>query len=221
MREIELADGVSTVTDRLTAVSPQPPIWLVLATAAIALVAVGYRPLWRLLRTGVTIAHETGHAVVAVCTGRTLSGIRLHSDTSGVTVSRGRSRGFGMVLTTLAGYPAPSLVGLGFAALLASGWEGLMLGILILALVAVILVIRNLFGFLAVLVAGAAAVAVYWYGNAVWRGVFGYVVTWFLLFGGMRAVVELWQVWARGDGSDADQLAWLTRLPARLWVLVF
>ncbi len=87
-------------------------------------------------------------------------------------------------------------------------------------LVILILVSRNLFGFLAVICAGGAAFAVSWYGNAMWQGVFGYALTWFLLFGGLRAVIELWQVWVRGDGSDADQLARLTRLPARLWVAV-
>ncbi|PPJ30980.1 hypothetical protein C5E45_08400 [Nocardia nova] len=215
------ADAVSSVTDKLTTISPQPPVWVVLATAAAAAAVVLYRPVWRVLRTCVTIAHEIGHAVVAVGTGRTLSGIRLHSDTSGVTVSRGKPRGFGMVLTTLAGYPAPSAVGLGFAILLGAGRQTIMLWILIAALVVLIVLIRNLFGFLAVICVGGAAFAVSWYGTAVWQGVFGYVVTWFLLFGGVRAVIELWQVSVRGDGSDADQLAWLTRIPARLWVVVF
>ncbi len=221
MQLSQVSDAVSSVTDRLTTISPQPPVWVVIATAAVAAAVVVYRPVWRVLRTCVTIAHEIGHAVVALCTGRTLSGIRLHSDTSGVTVSRGKPRGFGMVLTTLAGYPAPSAVGLGFAILLGTGRQTLMLWILIAALVILILVIRNLFGFLAVICAGGAAFAVSWYGDAVWQGVFGYAVTWFLLFGGLRAVIELWQVSVRGDGSDADQLAWLTRIPARLWVVVF
>ena len=53
----------------------------VLLAAALALVAVGWRPLWRWTRTVVTIAHEGGHAVVAVLAGRGLSGIRLHADT--------------------------------------------------------------------------------------------------------------------------------------------
>ena len=37
----------------------------------------------------VTIAHEGGHAVAALLTGRRLRGIRLHSDTSGLTLSAG------------------------------------------------------------------------------------------------------------------------------------
>ncbi|MGV9673887.1 M50 family metallopeptidase [Nocardia sp. NPDC003482] len=209
------------MTDKLTLVSPQPPPWVILATAAAALVAVGFPPVWRVLRTAVTIAHELGHAVVAVATGRTLSSIRLHSDTSGVTISRGKPYGLGMILTTMAGYPAPSALGLGCAALLAAGRLTLMLWLVTAALIVLLLLVRNLFGLLAVLCSGAIVFAVSWYGDEVWQGVFGYAVAWFLLFGGLRTIVELQRMHMRGDGSDADQLAYLTKLPGVLWVLVF
>ncbi|MDO3398399.1 M50 family metallopeptidase, partial [Nocardioides sp. SOB44] len=62
-----------------------------------------------------------GPAVVGVLVGRRLLGIRLHSDTSGVTLSRGRPRGPGMVAMLAAGYLAPAVVGLGAALLLADG----------------------------------------------------------------------------------------------------
>ncbi|GAB2710647.1 M50 family metallopeptidase [Nocardia thraciensis] len=217
----EWTSSVSSFSDRLSLVSEHPPLWVVVATGAAALALVLYPPVWRVLRTVVTIAHEVGHAVVAVVTGRTLSGIRLHSDTSGVTVSRGKPYGLGMILTTLAGYPAPSAVGLGCAALLGAGRLTLMLWLGVAALAVLLLFIRNLFGFLAVVVTGAVTLGVSWYGTVVWQGIFGYAVAWFLLFGGMRAVVELQRVRVRGDGSDADQLAHLTRLPSLLWVLVF
>ena len=47
--------------------------------------------------------------------------IRLHSDTSGLTVSSGRPSGPGMVVMLLAGYLAPPVVGLGAGALLIIG----------------------------------------------------------------------------------------------------
>ena len=66
---------------------------------------------------------------------------------------------------------------------------------------------------------------------------FAYAVAWFLLFGGVRPVVELARTRTRavrlppgrrlaagrpGPGmSDADQLAWLTRVPAGAWVALF
>ena len=52
---------------------------------------------------------------------------------------------------------------------------------------------------------------------------FAYLVTWFLLFGGVRPVIEL-QIkrrQGRARDSDADQLGRLTSVPAVLWVLVF
>ncbi len=90
---------------------------LVLLAAALALVAVAWPVSWRWTRTVVTIAHEGGHALVAVLTGRGLTGIRLHADTSGLTVSTGARRGPALVATFLGGYPAPSLLAVGGAAL--------------------------------------------------------------------------------------------------------
>ena len=98
---------------------PHPAWWLVTVTGIAALAAVSVRSVWRVLRNIVTIAHEGGHALAALVTGRQLQGIRLHSDTSGVTVSSGKPYGPGMIVTAFAGYVTPSLLGLGAAGLLA------------------------------------------------------------------------------------------------------
>lgn len=84
-----------------------PAQWLVVATGIAALAVVVPHSLWRLSRNAITIAHEGGHGLVALLTGRRLDGIRLHSDTSGLTVSRGKPHGPGMILTAAAGYTAP------------------------------------------------------------------------------------------------------------------
>ena len=73
--------------DRVWGVAPEPPLVIVVLTLAAALVAVVARPGWVLARNAITIAHEGGHALVAVLAGRRLKGVRLHSDTSGLTVS--------------------------------------------------------------------------------------------------------------------------------------
>lgn len=106
-------DSSTTATDlwnRVTGTQPHPSLWLVLVTGVIALAAVTPHRVWRVTRNAITIAHEGGHALVALLSGRRLDGIRLHSDTSGLTVSRGRPTGLGMVLTAAAGYPAASLL---------------------------------------------------------------------------------------------------------------
>jgi hypothetical protein len=76
----------------VVSVQPVPPAAVILGAAVVALLAVLIRDAWVVARNVVTIAHEGGHALVALLVGRRLAGIRLHSDTSGVTLSRGRPR---------------------------------------------------------------------------------------------------------------------------------
>lgn len=202
---------------------PQPPRLLVLLTGLLALVAVlPYRP-WRMARNVITIAHEGGHALVALLCGRRLQSIRLHSDTSGLTVSRGRPSGSGMILTLAAGYVTPSLLGLAGAALLAVGRIRIMLWLALVLLVAVLVMTRNVYGIVSVLVTGAAVFAVSWYGSAQVQAAFAYLGVWFLLLGGVRPVLEVQRQRSRGmaRASDADQLAGLTRVPGLFWVGLF
>src|SRR6186713_1295420 len=105
----------------LIEVQPAPDPWVVVVSALVALAIVSFGMSWQLSRGLITIAHEGGHALMALVTRRKLEGIRLHSDTSGVTLTRGRPTGPGMVLTSLAGYLAPSLLGLAAALLTEQG----------------------------------------------------------------------------------------------------
>jgi hypothetical protein len=201
----------------------RPPSVMILITAAIALALVVENFLWRAARNVITIVHEAGHALVAVLVGRRLSGIRLHSDTSGVTVSRGRSYGPGMVCTALAGYVAPSLLGLGFAALLGAGRVSVLLMSCAVLLFGVLIMIRNVVGALIVVATGAVLFAVSWFVPDDVQAGFAYLITWFLLLGGVRPVWELQSKRRRGqaEDSDADQLARLTGAPGFFWVGTF
>jgi hypothetical protein len=216
-------ETLSDLLDRVLGTQPDPPPLLVLVTALLAGLVVAARPSWRLARNGITIAHEGGHALVAVLVGRRLSGIRLHSDTSGLTLSRGRPGGPGMAFTLLAGYLAPSLLGLGGAWLLAGGRITLLLWASLALLFAMLLMIRNLYGLLAVLVAGGAIFVVSAYTEPAVQAAFGFGFVWFLLVGGVRPVGELQSLRWRGRApeSDADQLARITWLPGLLWVGFF
>jgi len=226
--------------DRMTGTQPAPPDWVVAVSGAVALIVVLNGWFWHLTRNAITIAHEGGHALVSLLAGRRLQGIRLHSDTSGETRSRGRPDGPGLVLTTMAGYLTPPLLGVGAAALLAAHHVILLLWLLLVLLAATLLAIRNAYGALAVLVTAAAVVAVSWLATARVQAGFGYAAAWFLLLGGVRPVVELqrsrararrfrrraappgrvmWQ--GRAPESDADQLAGLTGVPGGVWVGLF
>ncbi|MEU8253905.1 M50 family metallopeptidase [Micromonospora inaquosa] len=216
-------DGLSEKWDTLFGAQPDPPALLVLITGAVALVVVSTRLPWRIARNAITIAHEGGHALVALLTGRKLRGIRLHSDTSGLTLSAGRPTGPGMILTLLAGYVAPPLVGLAGAWLLGGNRITLLLWVAVALLLAMLVMIRNAFGVVSLLVTGALVFAVSWYATPQVQAAFAYAGVWFLLLGGVRPVVELQRLRSRGrmPASDADQLAGLTPFPAFFWVSVF
>ena len=214
---------IAEVWHQVIGTQSTPPLAVVLGAAAVALVAVLVRSVWLVMRNVVTIAHEGGHALVAVMVGRRLTGIQLHSDTSGVTLSRGRPYGPGMVATTLAGYVAPSLLGLGCAALLAAGHITALLWLTVAFLVAMLIAVRNAYGVVAVVVTGAAVFLISWFTPSHVQGAFAYAFTFFLVLAGIRPVFELQHARTRGRApdSDADQLARMTRVPAMVWVVLF
>jgi Peptidase M50B-like len=216
-------DGVTDLWDKLFGAQPDPPGLLVLVTALVALVVVAVRPLWRVARNAITIAHEGGHALVALLTGRKLRGIRLEFDTSGLTLSAGRPTGPGMMLTLLAGYIAPSLIGLAGAWLLGGNRITLLLWVAVVLLLLMLINIRNFFGAVSVVITGAIVIAVSWYASPQVQAAFAYAGVWFLLIGGVRPVGELQKLRSRGrmPESDADQLGYLTHVPAIFWVGLF
>ncbi|GAA3978800.1 M50 family metallopeptidase [Thermobifida alba] len=218
------ANSFAQVWQDVFTVQPDPPLWIVIAAGAVALlvVAAGGRA-WRVARNVVTIAHEGGHAVVALLSGRQLTGVRLHSDTSGVTVSRGRPDGLGMIMTILAGYTAPAVVGLVGIVLLTAGRITALLWISILLLAAMLLLIRNVYGVVSVVGTGAVVFLVSWFTPAEVQSFFAYLFTWFMLFASVRPVFELQSQRRRQPSphSDADQLDRLTGVPGTVWVMFF
>ncbi|MEV0345993.1 M50 family metallopeptidase [Nonomuraea sp. NPDC050680] len=207
----------------LIEVQPAPDPWVVVVSALVALAIVSFGMSWQLSRGLITIAHEGGHALMALVTRRKLEGIRLHSDTSGVTLTRGRPTGPGMVLTALAGYLAPSLLGLAAAWLTEQGRITLLMWTVLLFLVCMLLLIRNLYGALILLATGGAVFALSMYAPDKAQQVVALVAVWFLLFGGVRPIIELQRKRRRRQArdSDADQLARLTILPGGFYVLFF
>ena len=230
--------------ERVSGSQPLPPAWVVAVTGVAALLIVLNTESWRVAGKVITIAHEGGHALVSVVSGRRLDGIRLHADSSGVTYSRGRRHGPGLVATAAAGYVTPSLLGAGAAALLAARHQTAMLWLALVLLAATFLAVRNAFGAVAVLATAAAVFAVSYFASAAVQAGFAYLAVWFLLLGGLRPVLELPRRRAsrasRADRasrpgqasrpgrasrarrpSDADQLARLTGVARGVWVTLF
>lgn len=218
MREV-----LSQIWGRATATQPAPEPAAVVGVAVAALALVIVPRAWTLTRHVVTISHEGGHALVAVLTGRRLMGIRLHADTSGVTLSSGKPTGPGMVAMLAAGYLAPAVAGLGAALLLASGHSLALLWLAVGWLALMLLQIRNAYGLLVLLVCGAAAGLASWYLSGSTLSLLAYLLTWLLLLAAPKPVLELMRQRrrGRGRGSDVDQLTRLTRVPSLLWELLF
>lgn len=187
--------------------------------AALALLPWG----WALGRHVVTLVHEAGHALVALLTGRRLNGVRLHRDTSGTTTSVGRPTGPGMVATAAAGYLAPSTLGLGLLALVWLDRTAWALWMALAVVVGVLVLIRDGFGLLVVVLAGTAVAFLVWRTADAVQGFAALTIAAFLLVGGPRTTVELWSSRRRSRSrtSDADVLARLTRVPAGVWNAAF
>jgi len=207
--------------DRATSTQPVPDAAFVVATGVLALLLVLAPATWPRVRLGVTVVHEAGHALVAVLVGRRLRSIRLHSDTSGVTLSSGRPRGPGVVAMLAAGYLAPAGLGVVAALLLADGRSVGLLWLLVVLAAALLLWVRNGYGFLVLLAGGGAVLLLTWYSDGRVQSVAAYLVAWVLLLASPRPLVELLTAGRRrGRTSDPDQLAGLTRVPAVLWILL-
>jgi Peptidase M50B-like len=220
---VSAADVLSSIWGDATGTQPPLAPGGVVATAVVSALLVILPWTWPTCRHVVTIAHEGSHGVAALVTGRSLAGIRLHSDTSGLTVSRGKPRGPGMVATAFAGYAGPALLGLGAAYLLGRDHALAVLWLAVVLLTLLLLQIRNFFGLYVVGVAGVAVFVVSWWGSGLVQTTAAYVGTWFLLLAAPRPVVELQQQRRRGRArtSDADLLARLTRVPGLVWVAGF
>ena len=216
---LESVELISEVWRRATPVQPPPAPIIVALAAAIAAALLVPRAIWPYTRMLVTITHEGAHGLAALLTGRRLQGIRLHSDTSGLTVSSGRPSGPGMVVMLLAGYLGPALVGLGAVGLLIAGHSLGLLWLFVILLGLLLLQIRNFYGFVVVVGCALILILVSLYLPASMQAGLAYVLTWTLLLAAPKPVLELMRQRRRHHTpeSDADQLARLTRVPAGLW----
>lgn len=214
-----------TIWQQISEVTPLLDLTPVLIIGAAVLALVAWHPTWRVLRNVVTIVHEGCHAFMALLAGRQLGAITLHSDTSGLTVTRGRPRGLGMILTAAAGYTGPAVTGLLGAWVLSRGWSAGLLWGFVLILALMLLKIRNWYGLWSLLATGVVIGVVTFFAPAAVQVYLAYALVLFLLFAAPRPVLELTsqrrRTPARARTSDADMLGQITWLPAPVWLAIF
>jgi peptidase M50B-like protein len=111
-----------------------------------------------------TWMHEMGHATAALLVGRSVLSIAVKPDTSGVTFHAGDSGRLALGLVASAGYMGTSVAG---AALVVLGRRERIARLVLCALgaaavLSTLLWVRNVFGFVAIPIVGAAIAAIGW-----------------------------------------------------------
>lgn len=190
--------------------------WIALGAAAL-LVAI--RPLWIVTRVAVTLVHELGHALTGMLCGRKFTGFVVRSDMAGHAVTSGPASGFGLGLTTWAGYPAPALFAAALVFTATSGWAAPMLAITALILLVCLVRVRTALTGLVVVATLAAIVALLWWRDDALQASALVGAAAFLLVGGWRQLAAV--AASRDQNSDPNRLATLTRVPRTVWVATF
>lgn len=176
---------------------------------------------WVLIALSTTV-HEGGHALASVVTGGGVRLIKVTRPDAGITYTWAKSR-FSSIVTTAAGYAAPPLAGLGAARLISEHHAPMVLGFTVAAALLFLLVSRDLPTLGTVLMIGAGAAAVLYWGQG-WLA--NWVATgeaWLLLLGeigGLWAIV-INRIRSRATEDDAASLAAKTGIPALVWIIVW
>ncbi|MDQ2757883.1 MAG: M50 family metallopeptidase [Actinomycetota bacterium] len=188
-----------------------PRVWVALVVA-LALVAT---PAWSVVRLGITLVHELGHAFVGVAVGRSFTGFELRGDMSGAAVTRGRVRGPGRVATTWAGYPAPAVVGAALVGVAAHGWAAPVLSLLLLLVVLALVRVRSVLTLVVVLAVLAAGAGLWWWRDDALQAQVLTGLGLVLIVGAWRHLGAVRS--SRDRSSDPGVLASLTHLPRVVW----
>lgn len=192
-------------------------LYLILIPVGIVLV---FSPVWRIVKFFETVFHEFGHAFVGIILGQKLHGFKLRFDTSGETATLTSGYGLRSVATQLAGYPAPVILGsltlyysyMGASVSLAWFYVGVS--------VFMAFFIRNLFGFIPIIIVGGlAGLSIFLEEHTVPSTfIFVTVVGAMLIISGLKSFLDLFKYLP--EGSDVWMLRDRTYLGQRFWVII-
>jgi hypothetical protein len=189
-------------------------------TAVVAFVAAV--PLWRFTTHAITIAHEGGHAMFGVLFGLGVRRVTVRPRGAGGTDFVPDDSWLPWVAAGLAGYLGPSIFGLAGAWMLVHDFAPRSVLLMTLALMALLLLmVRNVFGLIAMLLTGWVIWAVAMHAAEQAQLVFAYIWVWFLLMGGTRQIPELYGNWKSGGEPDTTILSKKTGLSTAFFVALF
>lgn len=185
-------------------------------TAVVA--TLSFIPLvWKLVFTHlITLAHEYGHAFIGIFTNGEIRHIKIRWNSTGETATA-RPVSFiplGTILTTLAGYPAPVLLGAFLLTAVDETWRDWATMAILIFGVFCFLFIRNFFGLIMALLWIAFFGYLAWFNPTIeadimmWAGII-------LVVGGAKDLFSLCVMWKRGqaEGSDLGIMKERTGIP--------
>lgn len=176
------------------------------------------------LRVINTLVHEVGHALFALLTGGKVDKIELFANTEGLAWTQSRFW-LGRVLTTMAGYPFASFISFLFLYYLSNQkYLSIIIILLTILIIAIILWVRNFYGFLWCISFGFIFYYIYQLNNAFYIETVLYFITAVLFMESLySAFVILKLSFTRPkDAGDATSLARTTLIiPAFVWGLAF
>jgi hypothetical protein len=182
------------------------------------------RATWKYFGLLATATHELGHAFAAVLSGQRLGGIKLRLDHSGTTTSYSRGR-LATVWSGFWGYPVPAMTGAALVWSGFNGWGPAALAAGSLVLLASLLFIRNLAGFLITFAAATGGAALILFVPHEFTGHVAIVLGLALLVAAVRDLIKLSQVHLRRRDrlatSDAYILYRATSVPSVVWIALF
>jgi Peptidase M50B-like len=179
-------------------------------------------PLWKFTEYAIVVAHEGGHALLNVLVGRGVASVTIGRDRGGETNARRVGGWFAVLFAFLAGYLGPSIFGLTGAWMLVHDIAPRSVLLMSLVLMLFLLVMtRNLFGFVAVPLTGLLLWAVAMRGTTEEQLVFAYIWVWFLLMGGVRQIPKMYRIWATTGVHDVNVLSEHTGLSTAFFVALF
>ncbi len=205
-----LAAGRSHESAPVIAPSGPPSYGLAFAGLAVALLLV--LGLWEIAGHADTIAHEGAHVVGMILFERGVRGVEIDYEEGRHTGGTTPAGSFFSVLATIVGYYGPPLFGLLGAALLVHGSATGVLWVFLLLLGGLLLLVRNLFGFLLVSATGALFYLTVTYGSAAAQVFVACAWVWLLLISGVVTAFEHFR-----GGEDYRLLQTYTWIPRFVW----
>ena len=181
----------------------------------------------KILNHFITVVHEMGHAVTTLLLGGRVGAIRVEMNGSGSTTSgHPVTSGYKLarISTLLSGYSFPVYLGLGLVA--ASILQNQWLSLILLGVVCFLslLFIRNLFGFIIIVLFSSASFLPLLVPNLTYSYV-SFALGLILFFGGLKDILlitrAMFSSHLQSSESDFDLLQTETHIHRAIWVIIF